>query len=776
MHLSRLTPIALLLAALLAGSFAGAAPVAAADEPVYYLPVHMDAALAVAQGNREAAFRSRDERFAFDFETTSGIPPRFEVSAARGGTVMSVRDGVPGGRCREPGDEARPACWREVNYVLIDHGDGTSGLYLHLRPGSAQVRSGDVVTVGQPLAQAGASGWTDRTGLQFQVQPTPTWNVRGRGGWFMTESLPIAFSDADVVAQRPDGVPRTGDIVISSNPGPMRRPFRLRQRPTGLRATVPIEIDVPREISAAYEADSPDGYGLRFAPAVDAPLTAAVSVTPEPIVSPTVTTGPDPFASPEPPLTDPGTIVRPLFGGELVYVGCATGDSASLGRMVAIELEVDDERYTAILGHLSEIEPSLLALDPAGVPPIIGSNELLGRYGTILAPGEQPALLCEGVDPADPTADELFATILRGATVTPEGEILGGTPVSPEPLVGALAYEDLAWWPGPLVALEVAEVPGRPRASWNRRTPAHASHVTFGDPIPLVARVRDASDIAQVRFRAWYPNWPASGPTPEMLSFDPRRSWNQLALCTPPDGRRPDPGSSCRWNGDAQDAIVTFDWDPSTSPRQRTAPWLPRGRPAMTRSSTACVPVSLAVEVVDRAGHVFSEIGQLPVPSTCDERAANRSRRGRVLYLDPLVPPRAPAARGVVRDRGWPPVIEPDPLDGAIVWRDRSSNEDGFNVYARRSYLRADCSIRHTSWRLITDLPRNTRRYRPRHAQVRRSIDAPVIEGVPGNLDRWEYAVTSFNEAGESERVRVGGFVGGSEAFCDPGLEPPPDL
>ena len=223
------------------------APTAAASEPVTYLPVGADTALTVAQGNGEPDFRSRDERFAFDFTATDGQPGRFEVAAARGGTIMSTRDEVPGGRCQEPGDEARPACWHEVDYVLIDHGDGTSGLYLHLRPGSVLVRSGDVVTVGQPLAQAGASGWTDRSGLQFQVQSTPVWDTRGEPGWFMTESQPVAFADADVLDQRPDGVPQTGDTVVSSNPGPTRDPFRLRRRPTGLRATVPFEIDQPRE-------------------------------------------------------------------------------------------------------------------------------------------------------------------------------------------------------------------------------------------------------------------------------------------------------------------------------------------------------------------------------------------------------------------------------------------------------------------------------------------------------------------------------------------------
>jgi hypothetical protein len=246
---------------------------------------------------------------------------------------------------------------------------------------------------------------------------------------------------------------------------------------------VPLELGVERDLSAAYQADSPDGYGIRFAPAVDAPRPEAAA-SPTADASPSAAPSPDPFASAEPPLTDEGTIVRPLFGGELAFAGCATGTSASLGRLVAISLDVDDETYTAVLGHLSEIEPSLLDLDPAAQPLIIGSNELLGRYGVIPAPGETPSLECPTTDPTDPTADELFAAILRGATVTPDGEILGGTPVSLEPLVGSLGYEGLAWWRGPLSAIEVAEEVGRPRASWTRRTPAHASHVVRAGPLP----------------------------------------------------------------------------------------------------------------------------------------------------------------------------------------------------------------------------------------------------------------------------------------------------
>ena len=730
--------------------------VLAAEPPTYYLPAPTGTVLLVAQGNGETAFRSPDERYAFDFAAADGASS-FTVVAARGGTVIATRDGVRGGRCREPGDQARPDCWREVDYVLIDHGDGTSGLYLHLEPGSLLVRSGDVVSTGQALGSAGDSGWTDRIGLQFQVQRTPAWSEQGKGGWFMTESQPVSFAEV--------GVPLTGSLVTSANPGPVRPAFRFERRPVDLPATVPFQTDADRVLSAAYEADSPDGYGLEFAPLV---------ATPAPVSAPSPAAG-APSATPATPavtLNDPGTIVRPLFGGELVFAGCATGASASLGGMVAVRQSMGDGEYTAVLGHLSEVEPSLLDVDPTAETYDVGPNEYLGRYGAVLAAGETPD--CPGADPAE---RDLFATILRDATVTPEGEIVGGTPVSPEPLVGALAYEGFEWWRGPVTSTEVTEELGRPRASWSVKTPEHASHVAYGSPIQLVARVRDASEIRQVRFRAYYPAWPRPTRSAGLQSFRPRTTWRQLALCTPPQGATLGkvPGTPCRWNGNRQDAFVSFAWDPTTAPPALDAPWLPRARQAITRQATECVPVSLAVEVVDGAGHVFSEIGRLPLPTACDERSAVRARNARVLYLDPLVPPEPPAPRGDTEDRGWPPVYAPDPLDGAIVWKDRSDNEDGFRVYARRSWFEVDCSITDGPWELVKELPPDTKTYRPQHTKVVRSIDVPQIKGVPGTLVRWEYAVSAFNLAEETKKVPVGGFIGGSEAFCDPGLEPPPE-
>ncbi len=707
---------------------------AASDQPVYYLPAPTETELLLAQDSGETVGRSDGQEYALHFVAAAG-PERFPVLAARGGTVIGTRVGVRGGRCLEPLDGPRPGCWREVNYVLIDHGDGTSALYLHLKRGAPLVRSGDVVSVGQRIGTAGSSGWTARTGLGFQVQRTPAWHEVGQGGWFMTDSQPVAFADADVIAQRPDGVPLAGDTVTSANPGAAFEPFRLVARPAGLPANVPLQPAVETTISAAYQADSADGYGLHLVGSIPAPA------------------------------------VRPLFGGELAFAGCASGASASLGRTVALRLEVDGVTYLAVHGHLSDVDPSLLELDRSLPAPIVGPADVIGHFGSVAAPLETASLDCPAVDPA-PT--DLFVAILRDGAISPEGEISGGTPVSLEPLVGERGYEGFAWWRGPLVSVEVAEEPGRPRARWNEKTPASGSHIRFGDTVRLVARVRDVTDISQVRFRAWYPRWPQVDAQDDLPSFDPATSWRELALCPAPlEGQRGF-GSLCDWDGDTRDAKVSYVWDPQVARAQPSAPWLPRATRAITRGSSQCVPVSLAVEVIDRAGNVYSDIGRLPLPAECDG-TPDAGARARVLYLDPLVPPRDPEPAGGLRARGWPPGTGPDPLDGALVWRDRSDNEDGFTIYARRKWLETDCSIVVGPWREVATIAANRERYDPRHQQVLRSVRAPRIEGVPGALDRLEYSVSAFNEAGETRLVRIGTFVGGSE--CDTGLElPPPEL
>lgn len=435
--------------------------------------------------------------------------------------------------------------------------------------------------------------------------------------------------------------------------------------------------------------------------------------------------------------------------------------------------DVDGVTYHAVLGHLSSIEPALLGHDPAAGPLTIGPNDALGTFGAAAADA--------GCPPPDGSAEQenpsdLFAAILRDAAVSAEGEITGGTPVSLEPLVGQLGYEGLRWWSGPLVADETVAGPGQPHARWNRQTAANGAHIPFGEPVRLTARVRDRADIAEVRFRAWYPRWPRLAPSQQLTSFDPNAAWRVLAVCRPPSAADGSDAGGCTWRGDATDALVSYRWDPMATQVSDLVPWLPRARTAMSRAIQTCVPVSLAVEVVDRAGQAWSEIGRLPLPATCDARQAGGSggnaTSSRLVYLDPLVPPVAPRRLSAGGRRQFAPLPAQDPEPGLVRWRDRANNEDGYRVYARRSYFTESCEVARGPWVAIEELPADTSRYAPRHARMIRltPVDLP---DAPGRLTSYELYVSAFNEAGESERVRMGTFQKERIFFCDAGVFPP---
>jgi murein DD-endopeptidase MepM/ murein hydrolase activator NlpD len=82
-----------------------------------------------------------------------GVP----VVAAAAGSVLGTRDGMADVDVQKLGREQVKG--RECgNGVRLDHGDGWTTQYCHLRQGSVVVRKGDVVAVGQPLGLVGMSG------------------------------------------------------------------------------------------------------------------------------------------------------------------------------------------------------------------------------------------------------------------------------------------------------------------------------------------------------------------------------------------------------------------------------------------------------------------------------------------------------------------------------------------------------------------------------------------------------------------------------------------
>ena len=312
---------------------------------------------------------------------------------------------------------------------------------------------------------------------------------------------------------------------------------------------MPLTLGDSRVITDAYDPDSPDGWGLSFATPTDS-LPADVASR--------------------------GVQVRPVFGGEVVFAGCATGRSAPLGLSVIVRQELDDADYFAVLGHLSDISASLLATSDESDPIVLEPGRLVGHYGAVDEEG-LPIQPCP-----DATGTDLFMSILEGAVVSFEGEIFAETPISPEPLRGRGGYEGFAWWRGPLEGVRVGTEAGRPRSSWTSAATRSGAHVAYGDPVVLSARVRDSADIAEVRFRVYYREWarPSAAALP---GFDPRTTWRQVAVCRPPGSSGvPTRTRGCDWDGDSNDAIVTYEWLPTEAGVQPAAPWLPRARVTIT--------------------------------------------------------------------------------------------------------------------------------------------------------------------------------------------------
>src|SRR5262249_36302115 len=95
-------------------------------------------------------------------------PGAFDVLAPRAGTVVHVKMSSNRG-----GDSASQV--DAANYLVIDHGDGTYSVMLHLayRSLDPAVRCGSFVRAGQRLATTGSTGWSSGNHLHYQVNRIP---------------------------------------------------------------------------------------------------------------------------------------------------------------------------------------------------------------------------------------------------------------------------------------------------------------------------------------------------------------------------------------------------------------------------------------------------------------------------------------------------------------------------------------------------------------------------------------------------------------------------
>ncbi|MDO8436035.1 MAG: peptidoglycan DD-metalloendopeptidase family protein [bacterium] len=217
------------------------------EESPYKLPYSAGREYTVKQGNYGDYSHKGKATFAFDFNLADGAP----VAVSRAGKVLAVKDVSNKGGCD-------PKYKNEPNYVVIDHRDGTSALYLHLQYNSATVREGEDVKQGQIIAKADTTGWACGAHLHFQVQETP----KDKAHWY-TQSIQISFSDADVLRQEPDGIPKERKSYISDNYPPTPTPSPTAPAtPTPTATVIPTLTPTPTATATATPSSTPTSTPL----------------------------------------------------------------------------------------------------------------------------------------------------------------------------------------------------------------------------------------------------------------------------------------------------------------------------------------------------------------------------------------------------------------------------------------------------------------------------------------------------------------------------------
>jgi len=106
---------------------------------------------------------SHKGELALDFKVKKGT----KICAAREGVVSSLRkDSDKGGLKQENLSDG--------NYIIIQHSDGSSGMYWHLQEDGVLVNVGDTVKKGQVIGLSGNTGYSAFPHLHFEVQGNDT--------------------------------------------------------------------------------------------------------------------------------------------------------------------------------------------------------------------------------------------------------------------------------------------------------------------------------------------------------------------------------------------------------------------------------------------------------------------------------------------------------------------------------------------------------------------------------------------------------------------------
>jgi murein DD-endopeptidase MepM/ murein hydrolase activator NlpD len=156
-------------------------PRAVPEDYVYRLPFPQGQTFSVLQGFHGTFSHRGSAEFAIDFN----CPVATQVLAARPGLVVAANAAAQGS-----GTSPEWLGYRRTNFVLVQHDDGTLGEYMHLAPSGIQVKPGQRVDRGTPLALSGNTGFSSTPHLHFHVMTAGLDGVTTRSFPFRVAAAP----------------------------------------------------------------------------------------------------------------------------------------------------------------------------------------------------------------------------------------------------------------------------------------------------------------------------------------------------------------------------------------------------------------------------------------------------------------------------------------------------------------------------------------------------------------------------------------------------------
>ena len=168
------------------------------SQPVLELPWPCGQTVMCTQGH--GGFSHNDgSYYAWDFDLNVGE----EVWAAASGSVSHIRMSGSTGCCD-------PSCSWDANYVVVNHGDGTEAMYMHLQQWSSSLSVGDWVDTGDLVGRIGLTGYVCGDHLHFAVQSDCAsyycttipgtfydYGDPGYGDWLTSGNCPAPDNDGD---------------------------------------------------------------------------------------------------------------------------------------------------------------------------------------------------------------------------------------------------------------------------------------------------------------------------------------------------------------------------------------------------------------------------------------------------------------------------------------------------------------------------------------------------------------------------------------------------